>query len=114
MQCNFMESHGFKGRMRFMSIKRKLLAILGTFCAIILLMTGITYFRGSSMMYALLSEAGTEVAISSAQTLERQFDKLLAVTKLTATYLESRLAQPGTTREAMEDEVVKMQQSRRR
>ena len=58
MQCNFMESHGFKGRMRFMSIKRKLLAILGTFCAIILLMTGITYFRGSSMLYALLSEAG--------------------------------------------------------
>ena len=63
MQCNFMESHGFKGRMRFMSIKRKLLAILGTFCAIILLMAGITYFRGSSMLYALLNEAGTEVAV---------------------------------------------------
>ena len=94
-----------------MSIKRKLLAILGTFCAIILLMTGITYFRGSSMLHTLLNEAGTEVAVSSAQTLERQFDKLLVVTKLTAAYLENRLSQPGTTRETMEDEVVRMQQT---
>ena len=45
-----------KGRERFMTIKGKLLLILGTFCLIILAMTGITYVRGSSKLIQGLSK----------------------------------------------------------
>lgn len=93
-----------------MTIKGKLLLILGTFCALILAMTGFTYFRGSSMLYELLNASGREVAVSSAQTLHKEFDKLLAVTKLTATYLEDLLLQPDITDDAVEDATVRMQQ----
>ena len=54
-----------KGRERFMTIKGKLLLIMGTFCLIILAMTGITYVRGSSMLNELLDKSGTEIAVSS-------------------------------------------------
>lgn len=92
-----------------MTIKGKLLLILGTFCAIIMAMTGITYFRGSSMLHELLNESGNEVVVSSAQTLHKEFDKLLAVTRLTAIYLEEQLAQPGVSDDAIEEAAVKMQ-----
>jgi len=98
---------GKEGR-RFMTIKGKLLLILGTFCLIILAMTGITYVRGSSMLNELLDKSGTEIAVSSAQTLQREFDKLLAVTKLIAAPLEEVFAQPDMTRDAVEDETVRL------
>ena len=93
-----------------MSIKGKLLLILGTFCLIILVMTGITYVRGSSMLNELLNKSGTEIAVSSAETLQKEFDKLLSVTKLIAAPLEELLAQPNVTDETVEDTIVRMQQ----
>lgn len=93
-----------------MTIKGKLLLILGTFCLIILAMTGITYVRGSSMLNDLLNRSGTEIAVSSAKTLQKEFEKLLAVTKLIAAPLEEVLAQPDVTDEAVEDAAVRMQQ----
>ena len=91
-----------------MTIKGKLLLILGTFCLIILAMTGITYVRGSSMLNELLDKSGMEIAASSAQTLQREFSKLLAVTKLIAAPLEEVFAQPDMTRDAVEDAIVRL------
>ena len=67
-----------------MTIKAKLVAMVGVVFALIIIMTGVTYYKSSSALSSFMDSSALDVTVLSAQNVKDKLDSIAAITETAA------------------------------
>lgn len=82
-----------------MTIRGKLTGMAAVVLAVIVLMAGITYYRGDAMMRGLVNNAGMEVVVNAATTLDERFNSVDGMLLAAAESIRHAMTQLGLSGE---------------